>query len=67
MKFASKTATEPVYRNALYLTCATRMKFNAAKLISQLVYGPIVLEMMSVFQITVNVTELAFLLYMLMI
>ena len=55
MKFVSKTATEPVYRNALFQTCAMRMKSNAAKQISQLVYGPIVLEMIFVFQMTANV------------
>jgi len=58
MKFVSKTATEPVYRNALFQTCAMRMKSNAAKQISQLVYGPIVLEMIFVFQITANVKHL---------
>ena len=57
MKFASKTATEPVYRNALYLTCAMMMKFNVAKLISQSVYGLIALEMISVLLMAVNVIQ----------
>ena len=67
MKFASKIVTEHVFRNALYLTCVMKMKSNVAKQIFQLVYGPIALEMMSAFQITVNVIQIAFFYYMLKI
>jgi len=44
-----------VYKNAPYLTCVTKMRFSAAKKISQSVYGLIVSETISASQKDVNV------------
>jgi len=54
MKSVSKTATGPVYKNALSLICATKMRFSAVRTISPLVYGQTVSETMSVSQKDVN-------------